>query len=127
MQRSRKAKRIIDYRIFHRTGEKVDKVAVEKRPLEFIEEAVFKDKNMSTDENTAGNGSTSKDRIALEGKMISQLQALSDDIDDYIDENPSNEICESLSDLDFVIRKMEEMRSIYRSKHKELIIHTESC
>ena len=53
-------------------------------------------------------------------KLRLQLEALSDDIDDFIEENSIHDIDRSLSDLDFVIKRMEEMRSLYRSRYKEI-------
>ena len=52
-------------------------------------------------------------------KLSLQIQSMADDIDDFIEENPIDEIEDSMSDLDLVIRRIEEMRSQYRSKQRE--------
>ena len=56
----------------------------------------------------------------LANRLISQAASLSDDIEDYMEENPSRDLPNSVVDLDKVINKMEEMRSSFRSKHTEL-------
>ena len=53
-------------------------------------------------------------------QLISQVDSLSEDIYDFIDENPFNEIGKSFEDIDTVITKMEKMRSDFRLAHKEL-------
>ena len=45
---------------------------------------------------------------------------LNEDITDYIEENPVEEISESVKDLDVAISKAEDFRSFYTGKHNEL-------
>ena len=53
-------------------------------------------------------------------QMISHVDSLSEDIDDFIDENPVRELGNLLEDIDLVISKVEKMRSDFRTVHKEL-------
>ena len=52
--------------------------------------------------------------------VAAQQEALSEDIGDYLDENPIDDISQNVGDLDAVIVRIEEFRSSYRSLHKEL-------
>ena len=86
MLRSRQAKRIIDYRIFHRTGEKVDKVVLK----DIIEKEKKKEMTEDKDKKDMVGISMSGDRHTLDekGKLILQLETISDDIGDFKNENP---------------------------------------
>ena len=55
--------------------------------------------------------------------LKSQAKSLSDDIRDYIEENPGEEHKDSLEDIDKHIARIEDLRSVFRNKHKELINH----
>ena len=55
-------------------------------------------------------------------QLIGQAISLSDDIEDFIEENPSDELGNSVVDLDKIISRMEELRSSFRAKHNELKI-----
>ena len=52
-------------------------------------------------------------------QVAAQIATISDDIDDHIDENPIEEICNSIEDLDVIIMKTENLRTQYRSKYQE--------
>ena len=113
MHRERRAKQRIDYQVYHRKGEKVIKVNTQENYV------VSRDEKDTMPEHDKPDGisirsSEEKDRMAL------QISALGDDIEDFIDENPADDIRDSLTDLDFVINRAEEYRSLYRSKFKEL-------
>ena len=53
-------------------------------------------------------------------RFVSQADAVTDDIYDFLDENPIDEIRGNVSDLDRNVSKMEELRSQYRTLHREL-------
>ena len=53
-------------------------------------------------------------------QLIGHTDALADDIEDFMEENPVEEIATSVEDLDSTVNKIEELRSKYRSQHKEL-------
>ena len=55
-------------------------------------------------------------------QLAAQIATISDDIDDHIDENPTEDICSSTEDLDVIIVKTENLRNQYRSKHQEMRI-----
>ena len=55
-------------------------------------------------------------------QLIGQAISLSNDIEDFIEENPSDELGNFVEDLDRIISRMEEMRSSFRAKHNELKI-----
>ena len=55
-------------------------------------------------------------------QLAAQLAIISDDIDDHIDENPIENICSSIEDLDVIIVKTENLRTQHRSKHQEMRI-----
>ena len=52
-----------------------------------------------------------------------QEGSIADDIDDFIDENPLDDIKSSIPDLDTAINSVENLRSLYRNKHKESVDH----
>ena len=53
-------------------------------------------------------------------QLVSHIDALSGDIADFIDENPITHVSLTVADLDAMISKIEEYRSVYRVKHREL-------
>ena len=53
-------------------------------------------------------------------QLKAQVESLGEDIDDFLDENPVSNIFSSIPDLDDAIKGVENHRSFYRSKHKEL-------
>ena len=55
-------------------------------------------------------------------QLAAQIATISDDIDDHIDENPIEDICGSIEDLDAIMMKTENIRTQYRSKHQEMRI-----
>ena len=50
-----------------------------------------------------------------------QEASIAEDIDDYIEENPLEDIGKSVSDLDAVFTTIENLGSVYRNKHKEVV------
>lgn len=52
-----------------------------------------------------------------------QVESLSEDIGDFIDENPINKEIQTVEDLDVCIDKITNLRSIFRNKYKELRAH----
>ena len=61
------------------------------------------------------------DQIKMfEDQLTSHIDALSDDIDDFMDENPVSDAAGSADELEKIVCHMEKLRSGYRSKHKEL-------
>ena len=122
--KSRKSKIRIDYKELHLTGEKVEK------PIEDLVSSL-KDLKMTDHEDPSEKiDAVLKTNQKLHimpaeldntsQKLYIQIQSLADDIDDFIEENSIEEIEDSMSDLDLVIKRIEEMRSQYRAKHKEL-------
>ena len=69
-------------------------------------------------------GDTEMTQVKPDQVMINQLTTqeatVSEDVDDFLDENPNDEIGNTIGDLDAIVKKTEELRSRYRSKHKEL-------
>ena len=53
-------------------------------------------------------------------QLASQVDALADDIYDHIDEHPTTGVALSIRDMDAMISKCEELRSVFRAKHREL-------
>ena len=53
-------------------------------------------------------------------QMISQVDSLSEDIDDFMDEYHPRDLSNSLEDIDVVITRIERLRSEFRTAHKEL-------
>ena len=54
-------------------------------------------------------------------RLVNIVESLSDDITDFINENPLREICNSIEDIDQAISQVEHLRSSFRSKQKELL------
>ena len=111
LQRARRAKRNIEYKHYHNTGEKIDKVLI-------TNQASFeKDNSMSSTDSKIPYEDTHVDN---QKKMLLHLNSIADDIDDFMDENPIVEVEDSMSDLDLLVKRMEDMRSQYRSRYKEI-------
>ena len=78
------------------------------------------------------NCSIRESNIAEENKfegiqqLAAQIATISDDIDVHIDENPIEDICSSIEDLDVIVVKVENLRTQYRSKHQEMRISRKS-
>ena len=70
-----------------------------------------------------------QEQFNMDNKAANQLigQAIThgEDIEDFIEENPSDQFGNSVADLDRIISKVEDMRSTFRGKHNELKIHFE--
>ena len=139
--RRRRTKRI-DYAVLHKTGEKVAKLSNIEDPnsdseidstgsISSIDSessgVTFHDANSSkVDQNIIELTSlfesttmTTKAEVVVLTKSNSVLQqTIADDIDDYIEENPSD--FADIDEVDEIIKKMEEYRTSYRSCHNEL-------
>ena len=50
-------------------------------------------------------------------QLAAQIATISDDTDDHIDENPIEDVCSSIEDLDVIIMKTENLRTQYRSEN----------
>ena len=59
-------------------------------------------------------------------QLAAQTAAISDNINDHIDENPIEDICSSIEDLNVIIMKTYYLRTQYRSKHQEMRISLEN-
>ena len=112
MQRIRKSKRNIDYNHFHLTGEKVTKGAEHNLITS------GRNSNMSDEDLDKKDGASQGNArvISMSEMLLLQLEYVADDIDDFINKTPIREIEDSISDLDLVIKRIEEMRSQYRTK-----------
>ena len=110
--------RNINYRIFHSTGEKVDKDIeqqdISNQSTNDIVELLSLLDNCSIEDSTMSKANSMMNQLLVEESVIAE------DITDHIDENPVQDLCDSIEDLDVSVNKMEELRSRYRGKHKEL-------
>ena len=52
--------------------------------------------------------------------LTAEESTIAEDIDDYLDENPIKEIGQNIGDHDIVCKRVEDLRSIYRGRHKQL-------
>ena len=65
---------------------------------------------------------TQADAVETMGDNLAiQEASIGEDIDDFIEENPLEDIGSSVSDLDGAINNIENLRSAYRNKHKEVV------
>lgn len=55
-----------------------------------------------------------------ENQLFVNESSVSDEITDFIDENPVNEVCISVNECDNILKKVEHFRSCYRKIHKEI-------
>ena len=86
--------------------------------------------NMSTEEDQAKlqQDAVSRDVLvqkqiqdqALVTQLVSQIDTVSLDIIDFIEENPTQHVVLSVEDMDKMISRIEELRSKYRGSHREL-------
>ena len=139
----------LNYKKLSTSGERVYVDSVRKRvqePLddtydEVLEEVILAEEvqstNMSDAEGIAENEERMKELIAEERsremhvhkqiqdqavvtQLASQVDAKYDDIIDFIEENPIVHTSLSIGDMDAITSKIEELRSQYRSKSREL-------
>ena len=58
------------------------------------------------------------------GEMITALKVdfdtISEDIEDFFDENPLESISQTIEDHDLIIKEVENLRTVYRGKHNQL-------
>ena len=122
----RRSKRL-DYKKLSETGEKIQKeVEVEEVQQEVVEEQGEKVAELS---NLLRSISISEDlqlmsrEAEMEKEKIDALaideSTIADDIADYIDENEVEDAT-SISEIEGKINKIEQLRTSYRKKHKEL-------
>lgn len=78
------------------------------------------DENQAVENNRLKNIEETQLKV---NELISQAESISDDIDDFIDENPSYHFGNSIEDLDKAISRIEDLRSAFRARHKELKNH----
>ena len=62
-----------------------------------------------------------KEAIRTFKHIKGQRDSLSEDISDFIDENPADEFENSIEDLDKCVVRIEDLRSAFRTKNKELL------
>ena len=123
MRRSRR----LDYKKLSETGERIQKeVQVEEVQQEVIQEQGEKVAELS---NLLRSISISEDlqRMSREAEMEKEKidalaideSTIADDIGDYIDKNEVEDAT-SISEIEGKINKVEQLRTSYRKKHKEL-------
>ena len=93
----------LDYEVLHKTGVRV---------IKDTDEMLAEDSDSDRLEKVMN--------VSKEIFLLIQEDALSDDIDDFLDENPVDDISDSIKDLEMAIEKAEMLRSVFRAKHKEL-------
>ena len=59
-------------------------------------------------------------KMAEQDELKTQIESLVDDIDDFLSENPCVDFKNSIFDLDSAIKNIEDLRSTFRCKHKQL-------
>jgi len=94
----------LDYKILHTTGKKIGKEFSPATPNQMEEE------NFKPDSND----------VMFGNQLNVTLSTLSDDIDDFIDENNPKQGHLSVADIDEIINKITQYRTMYRTKIKEL-------
>ena len=118
MRSSTRPKVRIDYQILNSSGEKVEKLDQSNQPEE-SETVITELSNLLT--NCSLHESKMADsKEGIFNKLMIEESTIYDDMNDFIDENSIEDNHESLEDLDNIISKTENFRTIYRSKHKEL-------
>ena len=96
--------------------------------LKSSQNVIIEDSTLTQLSTMFNNCSIKESNIAEENKfegihqLAAQIATISDDVDDRIDENPIEDICSSIEDLDVIIVKTENLRTQYRNKHQEMRI-----
>ena len=103
MNDKRRSKRL-DYKVLHNTGEKVEKL-----PVHAGEESTTEDTLLKSLENLTIYDSGS---MAEFKQLIATEATLSDDVDDFIQENPIEDIGSCIDDYDAINKKAEELRTV---------------
>ena len=108
MRRSQRVSRQLNYAIFHSKGKKVYK-----------DEHVTDQPGSTSRQSDMSVGDDAKaqaDAKALEVSIFS----LTEDINDFIDENGIDQIQYHVADMDTAIQRMEDFRTIFRQKNREV-------
>ena len=96
--------------------------------LQSFQNVKIEDSTLTQLSTMFNNCSIKESNIAEENKfegiqqLAAQIATISDDIDDHIDENPIEDICSSIENLDVIIVKTENLRIQYRNKYHEMRI-----
>ena len=98
MRRSSRIKSQIDYNLYNSTGNKVKKVDINQLPSLF--------ETIALNDNKMDN-------------LIIEIETISDDINDFLEENFIYEGM-VVDEMDSVIERINELRTMFRRKHKEL-------
>lgn len=116
MIKTTRSKARIDYGVLSSTGENVEDI-FEKSHDDFDKQSV---RELSTLFSKSCSEFKMKDKKNVHLQLSTEESTISEDINDFIDENPIEISCDSIEDIDEIISKTEKIRSYYRSKHKEL-------
>ena len=118
MRSSTRSKVRIDYQILNSSGEKVEKLD-QSNQSEESETGITELSNLLTNWSLHEPKMTDS-KEGMFNKLMIEESTIYDDMNDFIDENSIEDNQESLEDLDDIVSKTENFRTIYRSKHKEL-------
>ena len=103
MRRSRRQTSQLDYQALHTSGKRLFKESSEVNVTELS--GLFE--NFTLEDTTMDD-------------LQTQVETIADDIDDFIDENPVNQMSQSTDNLIASLEKINQLRSLFRCKNKEL-------
>ena len=99
--------------------EPINQVTLFMENLSIMDDLENESNAKKSDESSKGSAS----QDVIYNQLISSVMSLSMDIDDFIEENPVKDIDNSIGDMDFIIEKIELLRSTFRTRHKELELY----
>ena len=112
----------IDYKRFNETGEKIEisdnqreEGTTEVEEISNLMRRVSINSEVRPSDQSFGIEKQKIDTLTIE------IQALGDDIDDYIDENEVEDL-NTIEDIESCINKVEQSKSSYRRLHKEMML-----
>ena len=121
MNEHRRTKERWDYRKLHNTGERIRKIE-DSSEDQNSEDGIPEDYSPDKEDNYRSvDERTKKKRIMGDPtQLAAEEMTISEDIEDFLDENIVKEMGNNVDDYDFVNKRVEELRSRYRGKHNQL-------
>ena len=110
MRKSQRVSRHLHYDTYHLKGLKVYK----------------QDEQVADLPGSIKSGLTNMSQVDEAKSLEVEILSVTDDINDFIDENSIDDLKHNVADMDAAIQRMEDFRSIFREKHRRLFAHDQT-
>ena len=111
----------IDYKLLHSTGERavISEPETSSNNTQTESESLLELSEMFNN-IVLKDDASEPEKAAYVKQLGLNISILTDEIFDFIDENPINDDMNSIEDFDIIICKIEQLRTAYRTKIKEV-------